>query len=289
MEFTNMTLVCYGTTPTPTTTSYRIEATVTDAGELPTTAIFVYAIGDPEREDADSFARIANPQDLQNLSRDRDAAIASDLEEYLSSYASFQYSDLDQAVEAKATVRSRVNELVNSWITYQTTFIFDSGTSTAFPTSDPTEEEALISAYTTARDERIVAESEYTAADLDVTIAESELSQSREFLPQLQRALTAMNDINQYAYDYRSTLLNEGSISTSKWDTLAGVIATEASYFSSATQEQKNTITAQESALTDAKTVKTEAAATLAAAQEAEDAALAAVLAVTPDFDPATV
>jgi len=289
MEFTNMTLDCYGTTPTPDTEAFRIEATVTTAGELPTTALFVYAIGDPERTDADNFARIANPQDLQNLSRDRDAAIASDRDEYLTSYASFQYANLDQAVEAKATLKSRVNELVNNWISYQTTFIYDTGVSTSFPMSDPTVEQALIIDYTDARSARIVAEAAFTVADMAVTIAESELDQSRDYLPQLQRASAALSQINQDLYDYWSNVVSEGSVATPKRYTLVSTITDDAAYFSSAVQTQRNLIVGQETALTTAKSEKTEAAATLSAAQEAEDAALAAVLAVTPDFDPASV
>ena len=284
-----MTLNCYGTTPTPDTEAFRIEATVTDAGELPTSAIFVFSMTKPEIEDADTFARIANPQDLQNLSRDRDAAVASDLSEYLASYASFQYANLDQAVEAKATLRSRVNELVNSWITYQTTFLFDSGTSTSFPTSDPTVEDSLITAYKNARTARIEAEAAFTAADMSVTMLDAELEQSRTYLPQLEQASEAMSAINQKLYSYWDDVVSEGADAIGKRTALVSYISEEGAYFSSALQTQRNLIVGQESALTGAKTEKTEAAATLSAAQEAEDAALAAVLAVTPDFDPASV
>lgn len=289
MEFTNMTLDCYGTTPTPTTEAFRIEATVTAAGELPTTALFVFSMDDADRPDADNFARIANPQDLQNLSIDRAAAVLAGTDEYLASYASFQYPDLDQAVNAKETLKGRVNELVNLWITYQTTFVFDTGTSTAFPSSDPTVETALVTTYTDARDERVAAASVFSDASITVTMATTELDQSKAFLPSLQRASAAFASANNELYSFRAEILNEGSVAIPLGDGLRTTITTESAYFNSTLQTQINTIAAQETALTTAKSEKTEAATALAAAQVAEDAALAAVLAVVPDFDPATV
>lgn len=249
MEFTNMTLDCYGVTPTADSEAFRIEATVTAAGELPTTALFVTTIRDTMVPDSDAFARIANPQDLQNLTRDRAAAVAAETKEYLTSFASFQYDDLDQAVAAKETLKSRVNELVNRWISFQTSFILDTGVSSSFPSADPTVEEALVTTYTDARDERIAAASAFLDADVSVTIATAALAQARVYLPTIQRASTDLTRINNELYDYGSAVLNEGTTAASKRTNLGTFLSDEAAFFASSVQTQMNLIAGQESAL----------------------------------------
>ncbi len=288
MEFTNVTLDCYGTTPTPDTEAFRIEATVTAQGELPTTALFVYSIGDPDRADSDSFSRIANPQDLQNLSLDRAAAVLAGTDEYLASFASFQYADLDVAVTAKAQVKGRINELVNRWIAFQTSFISDTGASQSFPSSDATQEEALVATYDEAKSERIAAEAVVVTADIAVTMQEAELEQTKTYIPISQRATTDMARINNELYAYFAEIVTEGSVSFALRATLSSFMAVETAYFNGSVQTLTNTKAAQEEALATAKTSKIEAAQLLAAAQAAEDAALAAILAVNPDYDPAT-
>jgi len=289
MEFTNMTLDCYGTTPTSDTEAFRIEATVTAAGELPTTALFVFSMDDADRPDADNFARIANPQDLQTLGIDRAAAVSAGTDEYLAPYASFQYADLDQAVSAKSTLKGRVNELVNRWISYQTDFTFDTGASTSFPSSDPTQEAALTTVYTDAKAARLAAESTYTIADTAVTTATTTVDQSKAFLPTVQRATDSLTRIKNEYGAYVLEVITESSTGTTLKDALTTFITTESANFAGALQTQVNTIAGQEAALATAKGEKIEAASILTAAQAAEDAALAALLAVVPDFDPATV
>ena len=289
MEFTNVTLDCYGVTPTPDTEAFRIEATVTAAGELPTTALFVYSMGDPERIDADSFSRIANPQDLQNLSRDRDAAVLAGTDEYLASFASFQYGDLDVAVTAKEQVKGRINELVNRWIAYQTQFLVDTGVSQSFPSTDSTQEEALIATYTEAKEERIAAEEAVTSASLEVTSIDTALEQTKTYIPTSQQAVSDISQINNEFNAYVSDIVTEGTTAATLRTTLLATLSSSSAYFNSSLLTLTNTKTAQEESLATAKTEKIEASQLLAAAQAAEDAALAAILAVNPDFDPATV
>lgn len=77
-----------------------------------------------------------------------------------------------------------------------------------------------------------------------------------------------------------------GAPQVSNVDTVLTNLCTSASSeYAAAVSDQTSTLSDVNSAVQ----AKEEAAATLAAAQEAEDAALAAVVAVCPDFDPATV
>lgn len=290
---TDMTLDCYGTTPTPDSEDFRIEATVTSAGELPTTAVFVYSIGDANDTATDSFARIANPQDLQNLSSSRAASVSASAEEYLASYAAFQYENLEVAVSAKAMLKGRINDLVKRWITYHDSFLFETGESKSYPSSDPSVQEALESDYKSAKEEREAAEIVVTDTDTALTTAKDDVDNIQELIDRADSCVSFMQTFSEKFYEYVAAVQSGGSEGAAaagiRTTSLYPMLSTRGAECGSDLQSQINNKSAAEAVIATATQDKIEAEQALAAAQAAEDAALAAVLAVCPDFDPSSV
>lgn len=153
------------------TFQYRIQASVTDIGELPHAALFVYQYTDTVDATQDTFVRVATPYDLENIPIGREAALTAGITYYLSSVLVRTYSDLNTAVQAKDAVKSRINDSVNAWYDYNTDF---TGSVDIFhPTADPTYEVQLQDAYYEARTAQATAETAYIAADTAVATAKT--------------------------------------------------------------------------------------------------------------------
>ncbi|RLI88037.1 MAG: hypothetical protein DRP01_00355 [Archaeoglobales archaeon] len=162
------------------TLKYTIITTVVDKGELPYLQFFVYSVVDPADPKDDTFERVGNPYDLENVNNNRTAAIIAGETTYLSSELRREYLTLDVAVQAKDAVKSRVNDGVKAWYTYVTEF--EGSSSDVYPTVDPSYEQALINAYTAAKVARVAAEGTVTDADTDVTVAEAEASAAAQIV-----------------------------------------------------------------------------------------------------------
>ncbi len=289
MEYTDVTFDCYGTTVSPDTEEFRVEATVTAEGELPTTAIFVFLIGDADDAATDTFARVANPQDLINLQINRDATITAEGTEYLASYASFQYPNLTVGVNAKALLKTRINELISQWITYHDVFIADSGESQPYPSTDPAVEDTLKSDYTTAVSAREDAEAAVVVADTALTAAQNDADTAQSFIEAWQKGYDFTQTFSEKFYQYVAALLTEGSEAAGIRSTsLTPSLTSYGAECASQLQFWINQKAVYETEIATTTQTKIEAEQTLASAQAAEDEALAAVLAVCPDFDPAT-
>ena len=159
------------------TTAYQITTEVLEPGILPDTGLFVFRIVDPLDPKDDEFQRIAQPQDLNFMKRDRDQAITAGDDEFLYFKLVVQYDDLEVAIQAKAAIKSRIDSSISLWYQYETEFV---GTAeTLHPGVDPEFEQALKDAYKAARDARIaadaaVAEAEEALEDAQVALEHSE-------------------------------------------------------------------------------------------------------------------
>lgn len=290
MQYTGIAQKCYSVTLDPSTSEHRIETTVNTPGELPLTAIFVFTIGASNLPSTDSFSRVAQPQDLQNLKNNRENAIAAGDTEYLSSYAELKYTDMNVAVQAKAMMRTRINELINGWLTYRDQFTVDSNTDILFPSVDPAVEEALIQAYTDAKSARVAAEANVATKTAAVTTAQNAVTSAQEthaiYLAFLEYHTLLQSQINHY----NGEISVPGASAIAYWnDPLNPAITAEQTLLKSQELYAKRAITAAQSNANTAVQDKAQADQELIAAQAAENAALAAVLAVLPTFDPATV
>jgi hypothetical protein len=319
---------------------YQIDAVVIDKGELLHPNLFVYQILDVLDATRDSFVRVGNPYDLENIYQTRAEAIANAQVYYLSASLQRRYSDLNTAVQAKDAVRSRIDNSVQAWHTYLTEF---SGTDTFYhPTAEAAYEQQLKDDYAAARDARIEAEAAVVAADAAIVLAEAAVAnaitirdiyrtdlnfteQSYEIYWKLYYAAVGtfytdmVNRFNEYKAEFLE-ITSETYISTG---IIPGLTTGEAAWLDSLQEMEANIATmsskssngaaldpafgnfhvavgglyaSQQSvivtlnvAAANAVTAKKEAEASLASAQTAEDAALAAAVAVCPDFDPASV
>lgn len=179
MQFTRVSQACTTFPQSDGTMVYDITSTVLDQGELPHANIFLFTILDPVDPNRDSFTRLANPYDILHVAQTRDSAIAADETTYLASVMTRRYTDIEVAVQAKDAVRSRIDNCVNSWVTYDTQF---QGTlEILHPTAEPTYEQQLSDAYAAARDERIAAEATVVLANAAVDLARVTATDSQEF------------------------------------------------------------------------------------------------------------
>jgi hypothetical protein len=291
----------------PETYEYKMETTITYKGELPRIQIFVYKIVDAADPSSDTFARVANVGDLDGeaeLLISRDATIAAGATEYTSSYCSIQYPDLTIATQAKSAIATRINELISDWVLYHDTFIVNNGIDQLFPSADPALEETLTAAYADAKSARKAAEIELVAADTELTLAEKDVANAKtvygiykeevDFCQKtrstdwllLDNALTALLADVSFVDPAKANYLANGQPAR------VAVSADLLSFSQNAAAKvaaSYNNVTTTESLAADAVTNKKEAEASLAAAQKAEAAALAALMAVCPTFDPSSV
>ena len=290
MELTEVKIHSYSVVTGTDIPDFRFEATALEPGELPHTSIFVYTIVDVDDAASDVFARVALTTDMDNLLLERDAAIAAEVTEYLSSFLYRQYPAVETAIVAKDALRSRINELCNGWVQYRDTFIVDDNDVGLYPSGDPSLEEARLSTYTDAKNTRIAAEAVLAEKDTAVSEAEISLDNSRAIFDIRKTEDDFAAQLNTEYSTYKNLIITEGTTAESYRvanldQTISTAVVTAASQKASAA----NTVSANETALADANIERSIAAAELSVAQAAENAALAALLDVCPSFDPSTV
>ena len=291
MDYTAVKLHSYSVNVNTETAQigYRIDATCTEAGELPTTRIFAYEIGDVDDPSADKFHHVATIHEIQTVYTDRDAAIAAGADYYFLTFAQFTYTDLLVAVQARAQLKTRNNELTDGWITYRDEFAHVEQTQ-LFPSSDPAVEDEAIQDYIDARDARQEAELAVTAAEAEVTEASDDIAQSQSTLEIYQAQEAYLVEYQGHIAHYATLVINEGSEAvTYRTNTINTSLTNELAAVRSKVQLWVNTKATQQQVYEEAVQTKIAADQELAAAQVAEDEALAAALAANPDFNPNSV
>ena len=294
---------------------YNIYTSVTAKGELPQEEIFVYKANDPADPTKDTFTRVSSAYDLEEVPVDRNAGLERDDNFYLTSYMSVNFTDLDSAIQGKQAIYTRINDLINNWYLFKNEFYADDQT-TLHPTADAGLEDSMRAAYVAARTARQAAETALASAVTDVTTAETAVDSANA------RVTIYLNDVsfcilvrltNWTALVAASTAfaLVVDSVINSTTDAAAKLALQEGS---DAWMTQSNHATIIDTALKDfclaananytnaqaavaiavstlsAKVrAKNEAEANLVSAQAAEDQALAAIKALCPTFDPASV
>ncbi len=254
----------------------------------------------------DPFARVANVAELTQLARDRDTALARKQTEYLSPAVSFLYTDVATANAAYRTLVDRVSQLVADWVSFRDTF-----TPVVPPYQDYTlpqvsigVENELKAAYTAAKQARQSAETTRDAAKKakDDCALKDQLNAARRSdldadIAFLSSTVTTVTGIDENASAVVSPATpGVSAIVTQTHLARDFVLGTDPRSLATLLAKKRASLTALSAAmaaeavvcgqLTDA-LLSSQAA--LAQAQAAEAAALAAVLAVCPTFDPATV
>ena len=161
---------------------FQLDVEVTVRGDLPNENIFVIEIQDPTDPKEDNFARITNIDDLEELTTDRTTAVDNDATLYRVKSWTFYYDNVNTAVNAKDLLKSRIDELVTDWRTYQTSFETTSET-TEHPRVDTSVYDNLIDTYELmlgaeqeAKENRDTAQDEYNTAVADAADATTALT-----------------------------------------------------------------------------------------------------------------
>lgn len=296
-------------------TSLMSAATI--PAQLPHLNVFVMKIVTRADPQDDTFQRVARIADLTTLPQGRPAGLASDAGtsiSYLSPVSELGYDTLTEAVTASTAIKDRVNALVNDWITYKT--LFDAPIPTpavySFPATDETQVETLIATYKTAKQDRyqktvlkdaadaalVLAEADYTYKKARVTeyttlvtkgvVVDTDVSASASFLGALIAAGTTFLGVPMVVMasavdDFQAALnlaITEQSIQTSYDTDVSALNALLSANLAARVAEEDDADTALAAAKADQ--ISKEQA--WASALTTEATALAAVLAVCPDF-----
>lgn len=284
--------------------------------ELPLLGVFVVNVVDPLDPKQDTLARVATVADLTTIPEGRDPGIASpgpDGIQFLSSSWTASYDTLETAIDAAQAFRDRVNALITSWQSFRTTFSAPDPTPAiyTFPATDTSPRTTLIAAYKVAKQDRYQKQLAKTSADAAVLVAQadvthkqglatsmtpvasasttnqSEMAQVIGFLSALQAAGTTFAGANPSGvglstFQAALTLAASQNASAVAFSADAGTLQVLATTYLSARQNEAATASASATAAVIDQIAKTQA---LTAAFALEAAALAAVIAVCPDFN----
>lgn len=298
--------------------------------ELPHLNAFVLSVPDVTDPKQDKLARVAMLADLTTLPIGRDPGIATPGPngiEYLSASTTNSYDTLETALDAAQALRDRFNALVTDWIKFRTNFNAPDPSPAlyTFPIIDASQKEALINAYTVAKQDRYQKQIAKDDADDTLSLAQSDYAYKQNLVAGAQTILTdaqlTQSDLVTAITQFGTLLTssnaffgagqtfyqsNVGGVGASTFlialNAYLGVLATATSQQSAMTTALTHaaTLVADAANYKDARTTDASAASTtlttaqatqltttqqLTSALALESAALAAVLAVCPDFD----
>jgi hypothetical protein len=264
----------------------------------------------------DTFARIANTSDLTKLSRDRVTAVVQGATSYLSTAVSLIYDNYATADAAARQVVSRLSDLVTAWRTYNTAFATNPYQDYNLPQTAASVEAERTAVYVEKRTARETAETAYDNAVADKERCERDCAADKviydflvadvTFLEQAKATVQAqINDVYPAGtFTVAPAILTPAgpftvTIPTSRtrdYVLKAGTFSTDlTSYENLLVKKRQDLAIYSERVRACSATCARLAAAvltaqqTLDAAQAAERAALANVVAVCPTFDPSTV
>lgn len=291
MKYTEVTLNSYSVNVDAETAEigYRIDALCTIPGELPTIYIFAYSIADIDDPTADKFDHVATVHEIQDVIIGRDDAIAADRAVYFLSFAEFTYSDIDVAIQARAQLRTRLNDLARGWIQFRDDF-YTGETNNLFPSSDPDVEDETIEVYADAKAARQEAEAALVVAEAAVVAAAADIDNAQEFIDIYVAQEGYLVVYEDQLYVYWNKVVNEGGDALAyRTGTMSPSAAAELAAIRAKLQQRTNIKAGRQTTYETALQTKIAADQELAAAQVAEDEALAAALAANPDFNPDSV
>lgn len=182
---------------------YEVSIEVLDGGDIPTKGLFVLEINDESDPKEDAFARVATVADLVDINTDRTAAVNAGNTYYRTSSYIFYYDNIDTAASAQEVLKSRIDELVGDWNTYQEQFVTVSET-TDHPRTETDTFNALVAAYEdavvaegVAETDRDTAKDAYDTASTDASDAITALTTAqteRDTLYELKNKFQAFYD-----------------------------------------------------------------------------------------------
>lgn len=301
-----------------TAQAFVVTSTMTAATiptQLPHLYVFTLTIVDPLDPKKDLFTRVARIADLTTLPLGRDAALAAAATEFLSQTCRLSYPTLEEGEAAAQTIQDRCNALITSWINFNAQFNAPTPTpaNITLPTTDPSQLQALVNVYKTAKEDRYdkglaktaadsaltAAQAAFTQTQADVTAFTPFVSDATQLTTQMQAAATDLSTLQTAGTTFlglascavtgdKTTFQNALNVAANAGILLASYVtghmnhaATLQSFLSGTLQPR---LSAAQSALTTAQATDITATQQYVSAQATEAAALAAVQAICPDF-----
>ena len=199
---------------------FKVVATITDQGDLPSIVLFVREIVDPFDSKEDRFLRVTTIADLSELTIDRATAVANSAEAYRTAVITLYYTDVETANNAQKVLKERIDELVADYEIFLTQFETVSELTTHPQLGEDTFN-AAVTAFTTARTATDNAEVTRDAAEATYNTAVTTASETAAECTAAFTRLTNCNNTKQY-YD---TMLAAFSLLKTTSDTYSGVVA----------------------------------------------------------------
>jgi hypothetical protein len=286
----------------------------------PSAPIYVKVVStDLTRIGTDTFAKIASANDLTRLPRDRVTAQRAGLTQYLTTAVALLYDNVTTADAAAKQIVDRLSTLVTEWRSFNTNFATNPYQDYQLPQVGISVESQRIAVYTAAKNARLAAEAARDAAKLDKEACERDCAADKviydflaydvAFLEQADAAMTAITE--GFAPPGPTLTLTGGTTLTPPGTyTIAATASTNAKSFAlqsgiygsdprsyrALLVKKRSDLATYASRVRECTDRCATFAATLLTAQQnvdaataAERAALAAVTAVCPTFDPSTV
>ena len=254
-------------------------------GELRNPNVFVMKVADRINAKADVFQRVARIADLTTLPQGRAAGLAANPVgvnfEYLTPLVFLAYQDLATAKAGAQAIQDRVGALITQWVDYNTAFAASS-VAILLPAAALSLQNALIQSYSLAKKARRAAQTDRDNKLLAKTNAETALTTATSGY----NAVTAFSTFKA-AGDAALPYVSATGTAPTPYDIFQAALAVAAAAI--LVVGSTFNISTATTAVNLATTAYTTALRVYLDAVAAETAALNALLAVLPDFDPTTV
>lgn len=288
--------------------------------QLPHLNPFVILVADPTDPTQDILARVANIADLTLVPIGRDAGIAAPGAngiEFLSQTCTSRYDTLETANDAATAFQDRVNALIEGWITFRTEFNAPDPTPALYtlPRVDPSQKTALINAYAAAKQAGYTQLQVKNAADAAFTAAQADYTYKSSLLPGLVPILSNVTKVQgelATVITQFGALLSAGNVFAAANPAGLGIVAFSAALSTAVAQQaampgynvdastaiagivgyqttRQNDVNTSATGLASAQSNQITQTQSLTAANALTATALAAVLAVCPDFVASTI
>jgi len=295
---------------------FVITSRMTGAGvpaELPHLNVFVLKVVARNDAKKDTLVRVARVSDLSLLPVGRDHALTAP-GEYLAAGMALGYATLTEALLAQTAIKDRVNQLIQDWMSFATKFNAPDPTpaNISLPTSELPQKAALIQAYRLAKQDRYQKQLAKEAADGALARAQAAFAAAQDLVApealvsSATATQTAFADA-RFAYDALraaggtfvaaagcvaepdrdvfagalNAAVNDSSVIQGQVLAAGGLVGVLAAFLTTRAAERDVARAAVSAAIVD----QAARAQTFVSAETLEASALAAVLAICPDFD----
>lgn len=155
------------------TLKYKVTISVTDPGDLPTSALFVVSINEPTDPKEDTLARVSTIADFTDIQTSRSVAINEDETLYRAAAFTLYYENLETANNAQKVLKEKIDELVSDYAVYQSEFEAVVAETTTHPQVEAATYTAAVTAYQDALRDTLDAEATRDAAETAYTDAQT--------------------------------------------------------------------------------------------------------------------